>query len=125
MRTKKQLRQEVEGRILQLVEVEQILGKVLGYPWYKDDQKNFPGATEDDGVCVGEHVPETLAEEAASRILELQRLISTSKDEYLRLLTIKKWGSAGGKVGPIVAAVSAQIEAVVIGKVDTDFNVIY
>lgn len=49
-------------------EVEQILGKALGYPWYKDDQKNFPGATEADGVCIGEQVVETLAEEAAERI---------------------------------------------------------
>ena len=46
----------------------QTLGKALGYPWYKDDQKNFPGATEDNGVCVGEHVPETLAMEAARRL---------------------------------------------------------
>src|ERR1035437_2186533 len=31
-------------------EVCQVLGQALGwYPWYKDDQKNFPGATEKDG----------------------------------------------------------------------------
>ena len=53
-------------------EIEQILGKVLGYPWFKDDQKNFPGATEADGVCVGEHVPETIAEAAASEIVRLR-----------------------------------------------------
>lgn len=47
-------------------EVEQTLAQALGhYPWYKDDQKNFPGATEADGVCVGDHVPESLAVEAA------------------------------------------------------------
>ena len=49
-------------------EVEQTLGKALGYPWFKDDQKNFPGATKRDGVCVGEHVPETIAQEAAKRL---------------------------------------------------------
>ena len=49
-------------------EIEQTLGKALGYPWYKDDQKNFPGATEANGVCVGEHVAETLAAEAANRL---------------------------------------------------------
>jgi hypothetical protein len=49
-------------------EIEQILGKALGYPWFKDDQKNFPGATEEHGVCVGEHVAVTLAMEAAERI---------------------------------------------------------
>jgi len=50
--------------------VEQILGKALGYPWYKDDQKNFPGATEKDGVCVGDHVPESILAEAAKRIVK-------------------------------------------------------
>lgn len=49
-------------------EICQILGKALGYPWPKDDPKNFPGATEADGVCVGEHVAESIAEEAARRI---------------------------------------------------------
>ena len=36
-----------------LEHVEQEVGKTLGFPWYKDDQKNFPGATEEHGVCVG------------------------------------------------------------------------
>src|ERR1700686_5062311 len=49
-------------------EVEQVLGKALGYPKYSDDQKNFPGTTEKDGVCVGEHVPESLLDEAAKQI---------------------------------------------------------
>jgi hypothetical protein len=52
-------------------DVEQILGKVLGYPWYKDDQKNFPGATEADGVCVGEHVAQSIAMEAAHMLTKL------------------------------------------------------
>lgn len=49
-------------------EVDQVPGKALGYPWYKDDQKNFPDATEEDGVCTGEHTPETLLAEAAAFI---------------------------------------------------------
>jgi hypothetical protein len=49
-------------------EVEQVLGKALGYPKYSDDQKNFPGTTEADGVCVGEHVPESLLSEAAGKL---------------------------------------------------------
>lgn len=53
-------------------EVCQTLGKALGYPWFKDDQKNFPGATEADGVCVGEHVAESIAAEAADVITRLQ-----------------------------------------------------
>jgi hypothetical protein len=53
-------------------EIEQILGKALGYPWYKDDPKNFPNATEADGVAVGDHTAWSLAIEAADKIKELQ-----------------------------------------------------
>lgn len=53
----------------------QTLGKALGYPWYKDDQKNFPGATKEDGVCVGDHVAETLAIEAADKIVRLKNAV--------------------------------------------------
>ena len=53
-------------------EVCQVLGKALGYPWFKDDPKNFPNATEANGVCVGEHVAESLADAAAARIKELE-----------------------------------------------------
>lgn len=56
-------------------EIEQVLGKALGYPWFKDDQKNFPGATEANGVCVGEHTAETLAEEAARAIIALRQRV--------------------------------------------------
>jgi hypothetical protein len=59
--------------------IEQACGKVLGYPWFKDDQKNFPGSTEKDGVCVGVHVAETIVSELASRYTEslarIQRLV--------------------------------------------------
>lgn len=50
--------------------IEQACGKVLGYPWFKDDQKNFPGSTEKDGVCVGDHLAETIVSELASRYTE-------------------------------------------------------
>lgn len=53
-------------------EIEQILGKALGYPWYKDDPKNFPNATEADGVCIGDHTAWSLAMCAADRIKELE-----------------------------------------------------
>jgi len=53
-------------------EIEQILGKALGYPWYKDDPKNFPNATEADGVCVGPNIAASLAMEAADRIKNLE-----------------------------------------------------
>jgi hypothetical protein len=53
-------------------EVCQRLGKALGYPWFKDDQENFPGATEENGVCTGEHVAESIAAEAADWIGEVE-----------------------------------------------------
>ena len=56
-------------------EICQIAGKALGYPWFKDDQKNFPGATEDDGVCVGEHVAETIVAELAAKYAEANERI--------------------------------------------------
>lgn len=48
-------------------DIEQSLGNALGYPKYRDDPENFPEAT-DDSVCVGDHVPESLASEAAAKI---------------------------------------------------------
>ena len=63
----------------------QALGKVLGYPWYKDDPKNFSGATEESGVCVGEHVAVTIAAEAAKKI-EIQREMILDRDKYIEEL---------------------------------------
>ncbi len=48
--------------------IQQSLGTALGYPRYCDDLVNFPDATPADGVCVGDHVAETLAAEAAREI---------------------------------------------------------
>lgn len=53
-------------------EVSQTLGRALGYPKFCDDQKNFPGATDADGVCVGDHVAESLAAEASKEIERLR-----------------------------------------------------
>src|SRR5216684_9359257 len=59
---------ELENKIIHSShEIEQILGRALQYPWFKDDQFNFPGADENTGVCVGASVPESLAEEAADK----------------------------------------------------------
>jgi hypothetical protein len=63
------------GIAKQNLEIEQTCGKVLGYPWFKDDPKNFPGATEKDGVCVGEHVAETIAAELAQKYTEAKERI--------------------------------------------------
>lgn len=62
-----ELKRQIGGYQKHMHECEQIAGKALGYPWYKDDQKNFPDATEADGVCVGEHVGDTIVAELAKR----------------------------------------------------------
>ena len=62
-------------------EIQQIIGKALGYPRYCDDQANFPNATEADGVCVGEHVAESLASEAAAQIASLRERLAGVEDE--------------------------------------------
>lgn len=56
----------------ELNDVEQILGKALGYPWFRDDLANFPEATDADGVDIGEHTAVTLAQEAASLLEKLR-----------------------------------------------------
>jgi len=52
--------------LTELAEIEQIAGKALDFPWYKDDQKNFPGSTEADGVCTGCHTAASIVEELAN-----------------------------------------------------------
>jgi hypothetical protein len=70
--------------------IQQTLGKALGYPWFKDDPANFPDATEDDGVCVGEHVGATLAMQAAERIAGLASAVRTLR------AALKPWMHADG-----------------------------
>ena len=64
-------------------DIEQTLGRALGYPWFKDDQKNFPGATDADGVCVGDHVAESLAMEAASKISDLRARLEAAERKLI------------------------------------------
>lgn len=72
---------QIDGLIAEMQEVEQTLGRVLGYPKYADDPKNFPNATESDGVCVGEHVGATIAQEAATRIIALRQELSAARSK--------------------------------------------
>ena len=74
-----ELERKIDGHAKEGHPVEQALGKALRYPWFRDDRKSFPDATEADGVCVGEHVPGTLAEEAAARIAALEGALVAAK----------------------------------------------
>ena len=71
------------GIAKQNLEIEQTCGKALDYPWFKDDQKNFPGATEKDGVCVGEHVAETIAAELARKYTEAKERIKWLEEAWI------------------------------------------
>ena len=69
----KKLKNETQSNELtELEKIEQILGKALGYPWYKDNPDIFPNATEADGVCVGIETAWSLAMIASDRIKELE-----------------------------------------------------
>jgi hypothetical protein len=46
------LKTQKENMLKEFREIEQMLGKALHYPWFKDDQENFPGTTEADGVVI-------------------------------------------------------------------------
>ena len=93
-------------------EVCQTLGKALHYAWFKDDQANFPGATEADGVCVGDHVAETLATEAAKRIAALEGLGPL-------IPTLSRWGGYAVDEGwddeSDVTAILTKINAILKG----------
>jgi hypothetical protein len=69
-------------------DVQQVLGKVLGFPRFADDQQSFPGSTEADGVCVGEHTGASLADEAVKTIKYLRDELRLSKDKIRKMTTL-------------------------------------
>jgi hypothetical protein len=78
-------------------DIQQTLGKALNYPWYKDDQKNFPNATEADGVCVGDHVAESLADETVTKITALRAENEKLRDVLSGVLWMAdEWFNHGG-----------------------------
>lgn len=86
-----ELIRKFDAAMHELNEIEQILGEALDYPRYVDDPKNFPEATERDGVCVGEMTPATLAEQAAKRIKEMRETVATKQvRESVRITPVLK-----------------------------------
>ena len=73
----KLLEHEHKGMVQDLHEIDQILGKAMGHPYY--DEVNFPGASH--MVCTGEHTPVTLADAIASRFTKAKDLIEKWEDE--------------------------------------------
>lgn len=70
----------------ELEKIEQILGKALGYPYYIEDPKTFPNATEADGVCVSIETPWSLAMIAADRIKELEEKLNNTTTFEIKII---------------------------------------
>lgn len=70
---------QIKGYRWHIDQAEQEAGRALGYPWYKDDQQNFPGATEADGVCIGEHVVDSIVAELARRFKEAEAALGAER----------------------------------------------
>jgi hypothetical protein len=76
-------------------EIEQVLGKVLGFPAYRDDPKNFPDVSpDDDSVRVGNYTAESLADMAAHDLRQYQEFVG-SLPELIRE-TVKSYRCAAG-----------------------------
>lgn len=77
----RELEHEINGRRQECHEVEQLLGRALGYPLINhtvcQDCHPVTGCTcGSPQVCVGEHAPATIAAEAAARVRELEAACS-------------------------------------------------
>jgi len=84
------LNKQIVKMLREFREIEQILGKALGYPWFKDDQCNFPNATEADGVAIGDHTAWSLAHQAADRIKELAEEVDRHNARVYKL-SLEEW----------------------------------
>ena len=74
-------RRQFKGAMWHINEAGQILGRALGYP------KLYPIVSDvDDGqVCIGEHVIDSIAEEAARRICEQAATIASQENLIAQL----------------------------------------
>jgi chaperonin cofactor prefoldin len=70
------LKNQNAAMLREFKEIEQILGKALHFPWFKDDPVNFPNATEKDGVVVAGPTWE-LAMHTADKIKKLEDNLET------------------------------------------------
>lgn len=92
----------------------QTLAQALGgYFWFKDDQVNFPGATEANGVLIVEQTAEDLAELVAKRIKALNA-VGPLLDELQA--SCGEAGRYGADYFDDVRRVRAKIDAILAGK---------
>lgn len=91
-------------------EICQSLGKALGYPWFKDDQANFPGSTETDGVCVGDHVAESIADEASRRLTQAERQRDELRKALERMASSEAFETPRVIDGPLAPEMRARLD---------------
>ena len=74
---------KIDGLIRELNEIEQLLGRALGYPKYVDASTSLDSDShsQNQGVRVGEHVPVSIAQEAANKIRELTQELSAARSK--------------------------------------------
>jgi hypothetical protein len=83
---------ERDAALKDVDECQQIAGKVLGYPWYKDDQKNFPNANDANGVCIGEHCGSSIVQELANALIKRRELcIRAELERDAALDKVRAW----------------------------------
>lgn len=70
-------------------EMDQILGKALSYPEAAEDI----GGNGDGSVCTGEHVPTTLAMEAANKIAFLKQALDSAAEALKFYACDENWQS--------------------------------
>lgn len=82
---------ELQAIIIEMErDIQQKLGRALGYPRYCDDQVNFPGSTDADGVCVGDNTAGSLVDEAVALIHSLQERLELQQTLQTLLTALEK-----------------------------------
>ncbi len=113
---------ERDGYQKHLRACEQVAGKALGYPWFRDDQTNFPGTTEAEGVCIGDHVGDTIVEELATRFEAVTRERDAMREAHrpYAALSVKAKGRDDdcwcGQDGAVIRYRDLRLSAALVNK---------
>jgi hypothetical protein len=93
-----ELEKQIEGHFAEHHEVTQALGKALGYP------TEGPEVGGDHStVCVGDHAPGTLAQEAARRLTDLEQQLSALVNVPAKVTVVMagEWDAARARIAEL------------------------